>query len=61
MKVSKYWKGVIAGASPVLMAVLAVVTDGVITTAEVVTIALAAAAAVGVVAVPNAPKGGAGE
>lgn len=60
MQVSKYWKGVIAGASPVLMAVLAVVTDGVITTAEVVTIALAVAAAVGVIAVPNA-KAGAGE
>ncbi|MFI0357312.1 hypothetical protein [Actinomadura sp. 9N407] len=53
MKISKYWKGVIAGAGPVLYAVQAAVTDSQVTTSEGITIGLAVLVALGVYAVPN--------
>lgn len=56
MKVSRYAKGIIAGLGPVVFAGQAAVTDGVITNAEWVTIVVALLVALGVVAVPNAPK-----
>lgn len=54
VKVSKYWKGVVAGATPVLIAVQSAVGDGRIDVGEWIAIGLTALAAVGVIAVPNA-------
>lgn len=53
MKISKYWKGVIAGAAPVLLAIQSAVTDSTITTGEGVAIGIAVLAALGVIATPN--------
>jgi hypothetical protein len=56
VKISKYWKGVIASASPVLLAVQAAVTDSRIDAGEWVAIGTAALIAVGVIATPNKPE-----
>ncbi|MGI5418642.1 hypothetical protein [Actinomadura luteofluorescens] len=53
LKISRYWKGVIAGLSPVLLLVQAAVTDGQITSGEWVPIGIAVLAAAGVIATPN--------
>lgn len=53
LKVSRYWKGVIASSTPVLLGVQAAVTDGRITSGEWVPIGIAVLVAVGVIATPN--------
>jgi hypothetical protein len=53
MRISKYWKGVIASSTPVLLAVQAAAGDGQITSGEWIPIGIAVLAAVGVVRVPN--------
>jgi hypothetical protein len=53
LKISKYWKGVIAGAAPVLAAIQAGVDDGHIDVGEWLTIAGAVLIAFGVWRVPN--------
>lgn len=53
MKISKYWKGVVAGLSPVLIAIQSAVTDDQITSSEWVAIGIAVLTAVGVISVPN--------
>jgi hypothetical protein len=55
VKVSKYWKGVIAGAVPVAAAVAAAVDDGHIDAGEWIPIGIAILGALGVIAVPNKP------
>lgn len=53
MKISKYWKAVIAGSGPVLLAAQAAVTDGAVDGQEWLTIGLAVLVAAGVWRVPN--------
>lgn len=53
LRISRYWKAVIAGAAPVLAAVQAAVDDGHIDVGEGLTIAGALLVAFGVWRVPN--------
>ena len=53
MKISAYWKSVIAGLAPVLAAVQAAVDDGHFDVSEGITIGIAVLVALGVYAVPN--------
>jgi hypothetical protein len=53
VKISKYWKAVVASAGPVLLAAQAAVDDGHIDAAEAATILIAILVAVGVWRVPN--------
>ena len=54
-KVAEYWKGIIAVVAAVAVVVQTALTDGTITHAEWVTIAIAAVGAVGVVLKANQP------
>lgn len=56
LRINRYWKGVIAGMSPVLLAVQAAVSDGGVDAWEGIAIGTAVLVAFGVVSVPNAPK-----
>lgn len=56
MKISQYWKGLIAGLSPVILAAQAAVDDGQIDATEWVTIGVAGLVWLGVIAVPNARR-----
>lgn len=56
MKVSTAAKFIVAALAAAALAVKAAVTDGTVTPAEAVEVALAVLAAVGVYVVPNAPK-----
>ncbi len=53
LRISRYWKGVIAGTVPVVLAVQAAVTDSRIEPTEWIPIGIAVLAALGVVRVPN--------
>ncbi|TDD90764.1 hypothetical protein [Actinomadura rubrisoli] len=53
LRISAYWKGVIAAAAPVLATVQAAVDDRTLDTSELVTIGAAALVALGVWKVPN--------
>lgn len=53
LKLSKYWKGVIAGFGPVLLTVQAAASDGGIDTSEGIGIGIAVLVALGVIATPN--------
>lgn len=53
LRISRYWKGVIAGSVPVALAVQAAVTDSRIEPTEWIPIGIAVLAALGVVRVPN--------
>ena len=54
-KYAEYWKGIIAVVAAVAVAVQAALTDGTITSAEWVTIAITAIGAVGVILKANKP------
>ena len=56
VKISPYWKGVVAGLGPVVYAIQAAVTDGGVTGSEGIGIGIAVLVALGVYAVPNSPK-----
>ncbi|GAA2298213.1 hypothetical protein GCM10010402_66000 [Actinomadura luteofluorescens] len=56
LPINKYWKGVIAGAGPVLLAVQAAVDNGSVDAGEGVAIGIAVLVALGVIATPNKPK-----
>lgn len=58
MKISAYWKGLIAGLGPVILAAQAAVDDGHIDSTEWVTIAVAGLVWLGVIAVPNKQANG---
>ena len=53
LKVSKYWKGVVAGLGPVLLVVQAAVDNGSIDAGEGIGIGIAVLVALGVIATPN--------
>jgi hypothetical protein len=54
-KAARYWKAIIASATPVFLAVQAAVTDDRISSEEVVAISVAVLVALGVLAKGNAP------
>ncbi len=56
MKVASYVKTIVAVVGAAVVAVQAAITDGSITPSEAVQVALAVLAALGVYALPNAPK-----
>ncbi|WP_242908663.1 hypothetical protein [Actinomadura terrae] len=56
VKISAYWKGVIAGLAPVLATVQAATDDGRLDTSELITIGGALLVALGVWRVPNKPE-----
>lgn len=53
LKLSKYWKGVVAGLGPVLLAVQAAASDGGVDAGEGIAIGIAVLVALGVIATPN--------
>ncbi|WP_433465693.1 hypothetical protein [Spirillospora sp. CA-128828] len=53
LRISKYWKGVIAGCGPVLLAVQAAADDGYVDAGEGIVIGIAVLVALGVIATPN--------
>ncbi|MBA9003651.1 MULTISPECIES: hypothetical protein [Thermomonospora] len=58
MKISAYWKSVIAAAGPVLLAAQAAIEDGRIDSGEWIPIGVAVLVALGVWGIPNKPKTG---
>jgi hypothetical protein len=56
-KFAEYWKAIVAVVGAVAVAVQVALTDGTVTSAEWVTIAIAAVTAVGVYLKANAPAG----
>lgn len=55
LRISRYWKGVVAGLGPVLLAVQAAAGDGSVDAGEGIAIGIAVLVAVGVIATPNKP------
>ncbi|MEV3925136.1 hypothetical protein [Actinomadura coerulea] len=53
LKISRYWKGVIAGAGPALLALQAAVDNGSVDAGEGVAIGIAVLVALGVITTPN--------
>lgn len=53
IRISRYWKGVIAGLGPVLAAVQGAADDGAFDASEGITIGIALLVALGVYVVPN--------
>lgn len=53
LRISKYWKGVVAGLGPVLLAIQAATSDGGVDASEGIGIGMAVLVALGVIATPN--------